>query len=293
MYRYRNSRVHLLLAAFVAAGLALAGPARAQEAEEEEPGWTNRAELSLVATGGNSEASTLGLRYSLTGPMGAGKLTIDAGALRAETTTTSRFALGTANAFAVQESSESAVTAENYFLRGRYDQEVSERLFWFVGAGWDRNEFAGIRNRLHAVGGIGHNWWDDDSGHFRTDYGLSYTDQEEVVDDPTASDTFLGLRLGWDYLRNLGASTSYGNVLIVDANADETSDYRADMLNSLAVSMSERLALQVSLQLLYDNDPSLTAVPLFSLPGTPSGATVLVPLDSLDTLFTVALVIDF
>ncbi len=65
------------------------------------------------------------------------------------------------------------------------------------------------------------------------------------------------------------------------------------MINSLAVSMSERLALKVSLQLLYDNLPSRRRVTLVGTDGTPTGGTVLVPLDELDTVFNVALVISF
>ncbi len=294
MKRSRNLFSRLSLALLVAC-LTPAGPAWAHETEEtaeETPTWTDRAELSFVATGGNSEASTLGLRNTLVGALGAGTLTIEAGALRAETTAISRFAVGDVDSFVVQESSETALTAENYFLRGRYDRQISERLFWFAGAGWNRNEFAGIKNRTYVVAGIGHVWFADEQAHFRTDYGLTYTDQENVVEDP-AGDTFLGFRLGWDYLRHFGANTSYGNVLLVDGNADQTSDYRADMTNWLAVSMSERLALKISLQFLFDNEPSLEALPLFSAPGTPTEALVLAPLDDLDTVFTVALVIDF
>lgn len=296
MHRDRNRFVNFSLTAFLLAGPALCTPVWAQEAEEaaeEAPTWTDEAELSYVATGGNSESSTLAMRNTLTGALGEATVTFEAGALRAETTSISRVAVGTTGGFTVQENSLTELTAENYFLRGRYDRPISERLFWFAGAGWDRNEFAGIKNRTYAMGGVGHVWFDDDGGRFQTDYGLTYTDQEDVVVDPTASASFLGYRLGWDYLRNLGATTSYGNVLILDGNADRTSDYRADMTNSLAVSMSERLALKVSLQLLFDNEPSLAALPLFSADGAPLEALVLAPLDDLDTVFTAALVIKF
>ena len=294
MNRYFRVFNRLSVACVMVTGLALATPTWAQEAdatEEQAPKWTHRAELSYVSTGGNAEASTLGLRTTSTGTAGAGTVTLEAGALRAETTTTSRFAAGTAGSFNVREDSVTDVTAENYFFRGRYDRPISERLFWFAGAGWERNEFAGIKNRTQIVGGVGHLWYDNEEGHFRTDYGVTYTDQENVV-GPPASDTFAGLRLGWDYLRPFGANTSYGNVLLVDINADETSDYRVDMINWLDVSMSERMALKISLQFLFDNEPSLGLVPLFTA-GGPTDAVVLAPLDDLDTLFTVALAIDF
>ncbi len=66
---------------------------------------------------------------------------------------------------------------------------------------------------------------------------------------------------------------------------------RFDWTNSLPVSISETLALKPSLQLLWRNDPALEAIELFTSGGDPTGSTVLVPLDKLDTLFTLALVL--
>ena len=65
-----------------------------------------------------------------------------------------------------------------------------------------------------------------------------------------------------------------------------TEDLRADWTNSLAVAMSEKLALKASLQILFDNEPALTAVPL-------GDAEVLTPLGKVDSVFTVAIVATF
>lgn len=50
---------------------------------------------------------------------------------------------------------------------------------------------------------------------------------------------------------------------------------------------------KASLQLFYDNRPSLISVPLESSPGATTGQNVLTGLDSLDSLFTLALVVNF
>ena len=76
------------------------------------------------------------------------------------------------------------------------------------------------------------------------------------------------------------------SLLVVDENLNDTEDLRADWTNSLTVAMSERLALKTSLQVLFDNQPSLTAVPL-------GDSEVLTPLDKVDSIFTVALVVNF
>jgi len=128
---------------------------------------------------------------------------------------------------------------------------------------------------------------------FSTGYGLTFTDQEDVNAVPGSSDTFLGARASWDYMNKFGANTVYNNVLIIDENLDETSDYRANMINSLAVSMSEKMALKLGLQLLYDNEPSFDLLEVVDSAGNILGPIVPVPFDDLDTIFTASLVINF
>ena len=82
--------------------------------------------------------------------------------------------------------------------------------------------------------------------------GLTFVSEESVATGE--SDEFAGLRLSWDHSRQLTPSTTHGSVLIVDGNLDDSDDLRADLSNSLAVSISSRLALKTTLQLLFDND---------------------------------------
>ena len=257
-------------------------------AEEEAPelGWSHVAELSLVSTGGNAEAETFGFKDTSVKRMESSAFTLELGGLRAEST--SRLAQGTADDF--REVSVSTLTAENYYLRGRYDRDLGERMLWYVGAGWDKNTFAGIENRYYALVGIGHRWFDDETSRLRTDYGLTFTSQEDTLG---VEDEFAGVRLAYDYWRQLTGSTDFGSVLIVDGNVDETDDLRADLTNWLGVSMSERLALRVSLQLLYDNLPALGSLPLIDEAGAPTGTEVVAELDELDSILTVALVVNF
>lgn len=259
-------------------------------AAEEGTGWKDKAELSYVVTSGNAESSTIGFKNTLTRAWDRSAFTLKAGGIRVETTTTTREALGTPDDFTVDETDDSATTAENYYLNGRYDRKITDRFFWYAGGGWDRNRFAGVDNRYVATGGVGNIWFDTDDRKFRTDYAVTFTDQEDVVG---GSESFVGARFSWEYLNKLGQNTEYENILVIDENLDDTSDLRADWTNAVAVSMNSRLALKVALQLLYDNEPSFVEVPLFSAPGVPAGETVLAELDDLDSIFTVALVINF
>ena len=288
-----------LVAAFITLLMtAISIPLHAEE--EEKLGWSDVADFSLVATDGNAETETLGFKNKLLRRWKKAVFELNAGGIRAESTTVSRlFAVGpNASNFNVTRETRTEKTAENYYLNGKYGRTITERFFWYTGAGWDRNEFAGIKNRYAASGGGGNIWVDEEKVHFLTDYALTYTDQEDVVEDPNVDDTFPGFRFSWTYKHDFTETTTYGNDLILDANLDESDDWRGNMINWVAVNINSHLALKVSLQWLYDNLPSLGEVPLFDADPDAGGveqpdSPVLVELDDLDTLFTISLVVNF
>jgi putative salt-induced outer membrane protein YdiY len=267
-----------------------------QEAEpqDEEPTglvWTNTTDLSWVSTGGNASSSTLGLSTVFLGKNALNELRFEGGGIRSETRITTTTAVGTSpDDFELVEEKRTELTAENFFARGRYDRTLGTVLA-FGGAGWDRNTFAGIDNRYNAVAGVGRAFVDADDARFKADLGVTYTLQKDLVPTPGVSESFGGLRLSYDAMKKLSSTTEFASLLLLDQNLNETTDLRADWLNSLAVSMSETLAFRTSLQLLFDNLPSLLSVPLRLPDGTPQDATVTVPAKKWDSILTVSLVI--
>lgn len=270
------------LACLVAAG----GAIRA----EETTGWRDTAELSFVAVSGNSEASSLGFKNTLVREWTRSSFTFNAAGVRVETTDTDPVAIGADPGYVVDRRENKRTTAEYLLLHTRYDQKYTERMFWFAGAGWDRNRFAGIENRAVVEGGVGHIWVDREAMKFRTAYALTYTDQE---DTSGVDDSFVGARVSADYFNQLGAHAGYTSQLTLDSDLEESSNFRADWTNALSVALSKRLALKVSLQWLYDNEPALREIPLENPLGTPTGNTVFIEFDELDTVFTTSLVVNF
>ena len=265
-------------------------------AQDEAPKrtWTDEAELALVLTTGNTETLSLGLKNTLKGEWDRSSFRLKLSALRSEDTDRSRLALGTADDFRVETTKDTNLTAEAYELATRYERRFGERNSWFAEAGWQRNEFAGVRNRYRLLSGLKTQWKDADRVRFSTDVGLSWTKQDDVVEDPARDDSWMGFRFGWELWARVGKNGEYGNDLILDLNLNETDDLRLDMTNWFAVSFTERLALKLTHQLLYDNQPSLEQIDLFDPadPTTPIGK-VPVELDSTDTIFQASLVVRF
>lgn len=279
-----------ILAALVV--VSWAGELFAQEEEEKDTGWFDTAELSLVATGGNTEANTFSFKNALLRAWSESELLIEAGGLRAETTNFTLRAIGpSATDFVSLEESMTELSAESYYFRTKYSHEFSELLSWFAAAGWERNEFAGISGRSSVGGGVAQRWFDNDKSKFRTDFGLFYTKEQTLDGEP--DDDFVALRLALEYRRELTGTTTFDSVFALDENLDTTSDYRVDTTNSISVSMTDALALKFSFQLLFDNEPAFVLVEREFPQGVFSGDMVAVELDEIDTVTTLALVVKF
>lgn len=253
-------------------------------------GWSS--EFSAVRTGGNAQAFTLGLANTLSGAWGRTELKIEAGGIRTRTTRTTRTAVGDRDDYRVRTESTTEVSAENYYARFRADRALSDRAAVFVQSGWTRNTFAGVRGRYVTGVGMSTRWSSGERWRLRTGYGLTYTRQEDVVVDPDVSPGFWGAQLSAEHERRVRADAEWASALVLDGNAADPQDLRADWTNSVSVAMNEHLGLKTTLRLLFDNRPALATAPLRSSNGEDAG-TVLVRRRKLDQTLTVALVVSF
>lgn len=132
--RFRQEKLILALLSALATNLA----ARAQEAPAAPAspplGWSATAEFSLVAATGNAEAQTLGFKGALKDQLDGATLLFETGALDAESTSRTRFAIrnpdGSVTLGALDETKQ---TAEAYFFRGRYNSVSGNGWGWFAG----------------------------------------------------------------------------------------------------------------------------------------------------------------
>lgn len=259
--------------------------------EEAAKPWSNKTELSLVGTFGNSESQTLGFGNSFSYKKGPAEFTAKLNGIRAENTKVTRTAMEVGGGISVVEESVTEKTAEKYVAALKYQRKVLERLFWFSGLDWDRNEFAGISNRTGVSAGVGHVWKDADDHKFKTDYGFQYITETPVVEPEGYDDAYMAARVDADWMIKFTPNATFEQSLRTALNLDDSDDYRAALDNGLTVSMKSGLALKVGLQFLYDHQPGFSEIP-WVVDGIPSG-TIPYQLDEWDTTFTTSLVIDF
>jgi putative salt-induced outer membrane protein YdiY len=272
--------------------------------DDKELGWFFTTEFTAVWTAGNSVTNTFGLDAKVRRAWDRTELTLSGGGIRSENTKRTRTAVGTPDNFNVTETTDREKTAESFYARGRLDYSISPKFFTFSGADWQRNTFAGVDSRTLFALGAGNTWVESALVKFKSDYSFTYTFQQDVVENPFFKTSFPGVRLQFDLAWKPTGSTEFTSDFIgdwmfsKDADApandlEEGQDLRVDFTNALSVAISSKLALKPSWQILWRNDPALTEVPLFDTGGTDTGETVLVPLQRLDSVFKLALVVNF
>jgi putative salt-induced outer membrane protein YdiY len=257
----------------------------------EDVRYRNTSEVSFLVNGGNAVQSSLGLRNAFRRTSPTGELRLDLATLRTDATRIERTAVGTPDDFRVEEERDTERTAERWSAQARYDRNLNRILFTYGSTGWERNTFAGFNSRTILSGGAGARMGGEDAWEFKVGAGLTYTFQEDVSPDPDGLNRFAGLRSTLDYEHQLATSTKVEVTWVVDANAQEWNDVRGDLSQSIATSLSDRLALKTTFQLLLDNDPPLQRVPLLGTGGADTGETVLVPLLKRDQVISVAVVL--
>ena len=262
------------LALFTCLSLAMMTTPFAQDDSEEEDGpklgWGNVTDLSLVLTDGNARAETLGFDNRLTRRWEKSFFELKLNAVKSDTADDNYRQVEAGITWPVGAPPPAGGTStlispplepdlEKYWIEPSYSKNISNNLFWTLGASWNRDVDAGLINRYVGYATLGNNWVDKDYLEWRTSYGLSYTDREEETPDPLKDDTFPGARLSWYFMTQFGKNKTmtYDNDWDFTMSVKDTSDFSTNMIQSFAVKMTTHLSLKVSLQWQYNNEPAL------------------------------------
>ena len=297
-------------------------------AQENEPVhvWSSDTELSAVVTEGNAAAQTFGFKNTVRRTWDSSRLRARFDGVRSTASIERSLLVRPGFRFPIGGQLEDFDTVmiepdlepdvEQYFVEGRFDRDITEHVFWNVGSSWDRNNEAGILNRVTVFGGLGNSWFDTDDIALSTSYGVSYTDREETQSDPLKDRSFTGIRINSDYVHQLGRLTRFDSDFTMNVNLTTITDRSINTTNAIGVSVNDYLSLRVSLQFLHEQKPSfedvdiVARVALIDPDGTSasgdelfetvvSGGTRIdvgqgqIRKKTLDTVFRTALVISF
>jgi putative salt-induced outer membrane protein YdiY len=158
----------------------------------------------------------------------------------------------TVDAALAREESENSLTTEQYRLGGKYDRFFTKRWYGFVGTGFEQDKFKDLDLRTTLAAGSGYQFFDSDDLRLSLEAGLSYTDENFIVEQDNSYSGFnwgfnweqalFDKRLnffhrhrgnqGFDESDNLIINASTGVRLPIMAGISATAQYDIDWDNS-------------------------------------------------------------
>ena len=213
--------------------IAVLGTCGAVHAEERR--WHDEAEVTYVATSGNTEVTTL-----------AGKNML---IFRFSEKTKGTWKLG-----ALYGKSDGTKNAERYSTEIRGDRTHADRLYSFGYGGWLQDRFAGFDARCEPA--PARRQWtpagDGTGGFLLGEGGLTFN-REEYTDD-TDSD-FLGGRVYGMYEYHFAEKTRFTQSLEWLPDFHESDNWKLNAETALLAALNSWLSLKTSYLVRYNNDP--------------------------------------
>jgi len=204
----------------------------ADEPPKPPPLWSGKAEVSYVATSGNSDTKTLGAageaEYQPL-PWSA-KLKLEF--VRAE--------------------SNGVVSARSFagLLRGA--RKLSARLETYAQGTYLKNTFAGIDHRLAGEAGVAYLILPGETHTLKSEAGLGYTKEDRTNGDDRSFGTG---RLGLLYKWKFSKTAEFSEEVSFTESLKDSSDWRFDSATSLSASMTSVFSVKLSYVIHTLNEP--------------------------------------
>lgn len=198
----------------------------------EGNGWRLDLGLSYLATGGNSETSSLGFSTDAEKLVNRWRFLAGAEALQAE--------------------EESERTAERFGAFSRADWSISDRLALTTGWQGEQNRFAGIDHR--STIDLGVSWKAVERERWTVETVSAGTWNYE---DPTlgASGSNAGLLLMGRSHYQISENASTTQMLRLEPNLEDVDDFRMDARVGLKTDITELVGVKLSYEVRYDAEP--------------------------------------
>jgi len=96
----------------------------------------------------------------------------------------------------IREESENSLTTEQYRLGGKYDRFFMKQWYGYVGAAFEQDKFKDIDLRSIVSAGSGYQFYDEDELRVALEGGLSYTDENYVIEEDSS---YAGFNWGFNW----------------------------------------------------------------------------------------------
>lgn len=218
----------------------LAGGAGAQPVSQPDGQWRALVNVGLTYASGNTNAETLTAKIDAVRATVDDKWTLYGETLRAR--------------------SEGDESGDRDRAGGRYDWNLTPRVFSLASLDLERDAIAALDHRVQVGVGLGYKFFDRDDLSFNVFGGVGYADDRYLV--PREAGGELRTRysrptatLGEESAHKFSATTTATQRLVVRPDLQRAGNYRAQWDASLAVAMTRTISLAIGLAARYDSAP--------------------------------------
>lgn len=206
-----------------------------------------KAELSYVSTGGTTSTQTFGT---------GGEIIVTSGPWRLET-----------RASYLRNSADDVVKARRVTGQVKSAHRIGDRAELFARGTYLRNTFAGIDHSLDGAAGVTALLISGEPQRLSLDSGFGYIGEDRTTGRGRYLGTFdMGVRHLWEFSKRNRIS----NDASLKTDVERTSDWRVSHVAALQASLNAVLALKLSHEINYRNEP----VPGFSRSDTVTAASI-------------------
>lgn len=143
---------------------------------------------------------------------------------------------------------------------GRYDYDLTPRVFAFGGVDLERDKIANLKFRVAPGVGLGYHLIKNEATTFDIFGGVGYVKDSfyrPLLVGGSLRDSYgrAELLIGEESTHKISDSTSFRQRLVVYPNLDDRGEYRAVFDSGLAVAMSSKLSLTLGLIARHNSDP--------------------------------------
>ena len=202
-------------------------------ADEPPPPWKGSVGLAYLETSGNSSSKTFSSELKIERNFSSSKLTLQGSAMYAE--------------------SNDVTSDENWFGSLKYDWNLTQRSYLYLGQRTERNTFQGIEFRYTYQAGLGYYLLNSPENVLKAELGAGYTHEDQV--NPFPDRGFPSARVFGGYTYNFTDKNRFDEWVEYLPSLKEKKDYLINEETAVITNLVGSFALKVSFTVQYDNLP--------------------------------------
>lgn len=201
--------------------------------------WTGSIVAGALITRGNSDTDNVNVSVDAVRRREDDRMTASAGYL-----------------FGRQEdpsTGDDSTTVDNWFLLGKYDYFLSEKLYLYGLARIERDRIADLDLRVSPSVGVGYQWVERPDFNFSTEAGLGWVYEDFETGD---SEDHFAARFAYHVDKQLNDKVSVFHNLEYLPSLEDISDFNLNTDAGIKASMTDRMFTQFKIEWRHDAEPA-------------------------------------